>query len=457
MIGIFILLIYGLIFLLCQSEATKTLAITDVNNYIYIAKLMSEGKLLYKDIFLDNFPLAAYIGFFYRTITFGDMHLFRLTGTIEALALTGILYHYEWKKSKSMWIGLFVALTFCSSVLFMRTAFDQSGLFTSLLFFITGFIFWEKKRFTLSGVLIALAVLTKAYMFPLGLALFVSTIILHRKETVRFTIAGISTGVIILLPTILFAFPQFIEQTMKYGLVRSSIESKFYIFEMFKYDLLLVAWFFSAWFIPKKSLPIWLMAIFTPLFFFVYRDFYYVYFTMLGLVAVLAAGVWFRDWQKHRYWKYIQIAYAVILIFTIFWNAWFILTYSKDTQILPNIDELYSAIKKENPDYLYGNASITNGLSYQLKIPPFKNFVDYTGNQFETGRLNKTKLTEEVVNSRTLIIVTAIKQKDRVVPETVMIDPAVMAKAKCRNVYQHPLTRYKGIDFKYLVLIKCYN
>ena len=74
MIGIFILLIYGLIFLLCQSEATKTLAITDVNNYIYIAKLMSEGKLLYKDIFLDNFPLAAYIGFFYRTITFGDMH-----------------------------------------------------------------------------------------------------------------------------------------------------------------------------------------------------------------------------------------------------------------------------------------------------------------------------------------------------------------------------------------------
>jgi hypothetical protein len=182
MIGIFILLIYGLIFLLCQSEATKTLAITDVNNYIYIAKLMSEGKLLYKDIFLDNFPLAAYIGFFYRTITFGDMHLFRLTGTIEALALTGILYHYEWKKSKSMWIGLFVALTFCSSVLFMRTAFDQSGLFTSLLFFISGFIFWEKKRFTLSGVLIALAVLTKAYMFPLGLALFVSTIILHRKK-----------------------------------------------------------------------------------------------------------------------------------------------------------------------------------------------------------------------------------------------------------------------------------
>jgi hypothetical protein len=178
---------------------------------------------------------------------------------------------------------------------------------------------------------------------------------------------------------------------------------------------------------------------------------------MLGLVAVLAAGIWLKDWQKHKYGKYILITYGVILSFTVIWNAWFILSYSRDTQILPEIDNLYAAIKKENPDYLYGNASITNGLSYQLGIPPYKNFVDYTGNQFETGRLNKAKITEEVVHSKTLIIVTAIKQGDKIVPETVMIDPNVMAKSKCQNIYQHPLTRYRGVDFKYLVLIKCYN
>jgi hypothetical protein len=66
-------------------------------------------------------------------------------------------------------------------------------------------------------------------------------------------------------------------------------------------------------------------------------------------------------------------------------------------------------------------------------------------------------MTEEVVNSRTLIIITAIKQGTQLMPETVIVDPNVIEKSNCKSIYEQPLTRYKGIDFKYLIVIKCYK
>jgi hypothetical protein len=418
---------------------------------------MAEGKILYRDIFLDNFPLAAYIGFFYRTITFGDMNAFRLTGTIEALVLTWLLYKHEFSQSKNTFISLLATGTFCCSFLFLRTATDQSAVFTALLFFFIGYMYWEKKSFVVSGVLIALSVLTKAYMFPIGLALFFATFIQHRKKLPMFTIAGFVTGLIVLLPTILFAFPQFIAQTFQYGMVRGVIEDKWYIIDLFKYDWIIVILLISGWFVRKRSLAVWLMSIFAPLFFVFYKDFYYVYFSMIVVIAALIAGVWLRYLLQSKYGKYSSIGYAVILFLMFTYNALFLISYAHDTRILPEVDKLYNVIKKEHPDAIYAYAPIANGLSYVTGIPPYKNYVDITGNQFKSGILDKTKMTEEVVNSRTLIIITAIKQGTQLMPETVIVDPNVIEKSNCKSIYEQPLTRYKGIDFKYLIVIKCYK
>jgi hypothetical protein len=455
MIPLIILGCISLFYLLFQNEMTRTFEITDANNYLYIAHLLDQGKVLYRDIFLDNFPLATYTAWFYHKITFGNIQGFFFTGAIEGLAIVCLLYYILLKKTKNEYAALLGALTFFSSFVFIRTTTSQTGIYTAILFFTISYLFFEKKKFLWSGVFVALAILTKAYLLPLGVALFISILFEHKKETLKFVIGGVIAGLVVMLPTILFALPQFISQTFHYGLVRSTTESKMYILVYFmNFDFIIGLWVIAAWFLRKTSLPIWIMGILTPLFFFVYKDFYYIYLVMIVWIGSMSAGIWL---SKNKYKPTIIImVYAAILICILLRNGTYIISKMRNMNKLINIEKVIGIIKKEKPDYLYGPSVVVNGFSYLSGIPPYKGHIDVTAQQFGNGNLDKTKWTEEVVKTNTILVYYGSEKNGQMTLDSTVTDLKVLRKHTCRVVHKEPIEGVEAMT-THIVLIKCVN
>lgn len=453
MIPLIILGCISLFYLLFQNEMTRTFEITDANNYLYIAQLIDQGKILYKDIFLDNFPLATYTGWFYHKITFGSIQGFFFTGALEGLAIVCLLYYILLKKTKNEYAALLGALTFFSSFVFIRTTTSQTGIYTAILFLSISYLFFEKKKFLWSGIFVALAILTKAYLLPIGIALFISIVITHRKDILRFIMGGVIAGLVVMLPTILFALPQFISQTFHYGLVRATTENKMYILVYFlSFDFIIAFWVAAAWFLRKQSLPIWIMSILTPLFFLAYKDFYYIYLVMIVWIGSMSAGIWLA---KNKYKPTtILIVYAVILSCVLLRNGTYIVSKMRNMNKLINVDKIVEIIKKEKPDALYGPSVIVNGFSYLSKIPPYKNHIDVTAQQFDNGNLDKTKWTEEVVKTNTILVYYGSERNGQMTLDSTVTDLRVLRKNKCRVVHKEPLEGVEAMT-THIVLIKC--
>lgn len=453
MIPLIILGCLSLFYLLFQTEMTRSFEITDANNYLYIAHLIDQGKILYKDIFLDNFPLATYTAWFYHKITFGSVQGFFFTGSIEGLAIVCLLYYILLKKTKNSYAALLGALTFFSSFVFIRTTTSQTGIYTAILFFTISYLFFEKKKFVISGVFVALAILTKAYLLPMGVALFITLFFEHRKELWKFILGGVAAGLVVMLPTIFFALPQFISQTFHYGLVRAITESKLYILVYFlSFDFLIAFWVVAAWFLRKSSLPIWLMSLLTPLFFLVYKDVYYIYLVMIVWIAAMTAGLWL---SKNKFKpSVIIILYAVILSCVLLRNGTYIITKMSNMNKIISVDKMVAVIKKEKPDALYGPSVLVNGFSYLSGIPPYRDHIDMTAQQFDNGNLNKTKWTEDVVKTNTILVYYGSEKNGQMTLDSTVTDLSVLRKNKCRIVHKEPIEGVEAMT-THIVLIKC--
>lgn len=331
------------------------------------------------------------------------------------------------------------------------------GLYNAVLLFLISYILWDWKKYTWSGVFAALAVLTKGYMLPLGFSLFLATFIEHRKYLLRFTLAGLATTVVVLLPTLLFAFPEFIQQTIGYGLVRQPTQDKWFMLKyLFSYDFVMVIMVLSGVLLRKESLPLWLMSIITPWFYLFYKDIYYMYFSMAALIAALNTGTFLIYFAKHKYANYIFIGFAAVLILSFIHSGMYILTGFENNKQIKDIDKLLAAIQKEKPDYIYSYASTSNGISYMTGIPAFKGHIDITSNQFQNGLLDKTKITEEITGSRTVLVLYASKQNDQLIIDSKIVDMAVLIKKGCRVTYRHPLD-VKNAILNHFVVMKCYK
>lgn len=454
MVPLVVLGCLSLFYFLIQSLVTRTFEPTDANNYLYIATLLDQGQIVYKDIFLDNFPLAVYTAWFYKTITFGNMQAFFVTGSVEGVLITLLLYWILLTKTKNQFASLLGALTFFSSFIFLRTSTSQTGGYTALLFFSLGYLFFEKKQWFFCGVFAACAMLTKGYMLPLVLAVGIAILIKNKKDIIWFTVGGLLISIVVMLPTLLYAFPEFIYQTFHYGLIRQPAEDKGYIFQfLYIFDFTIIAWIISGWFLYKKDTTVWLLCILTPLFFVFYKDFYFIYFEMVALVAALSAGTWLARIKKPLA---IYIIYSVVLTILLVRNGYTVVKELRDFHASFNLDTLISVLKKEDPDYIYSHAYISNGLSYITGIPPYGGYIDITPNQFTTKILDKTQITKEMMKTKTMIILFGTRRENRaMIIESSIIDNKVLTENKCKYIHKHAISTIRDAT-RYLLLVKCY-
>lgn len=400
--------------------------LSDSNIYFYTGYQLLHGKILYRDIFFTNFPMLPYVSALYFLLLFGNLKLFFLTPAIEASIVAFLIYLIVSKQTRNVLLSALSSLLYLCSFIVLSTSDHQSGVFLASLFAVLSYYFFQEKKYLLTGVFITLALLTKAYFIPILVAYLFTLFFepfdsaqgkLDREHTlsqlpqllrrISWFLAGfIFTCFIILLPTLLFAFPDFIKDVFVYSLTRTQgVQKGTLLWFFFTHDIVLsviVLWNLTL--LIKKQF-FGFLSLFGILFFFFYQDIYYLYLNFLIPFLCLSFPFLYETLHKQlKLQKYIAptlIAIALLINLSVY------LTGYKNLQKV-DIVTMTAAIKKVNPPVLYGINSLTPALSYTTGIPLLDTIIDTNPNIYHKGILSARTMSEDAVRQHALLVANGV-------------------------------------------------
>lgn len=396
--------------------------LSDTNIYFYTGYQLLQGKVLYKDVFFTNFPLFPYISSLYSLLTGGSLLAYYFTAVIEAVITGFIVYVITLKQYKNMLLSSVCSTLYLFSFMLLSTTDHQSGVFIASLFAVTSYYFYTEKKYLLTGIFIALTLLTKAYFLPIFLTYIVMLLFeRHHKEgesrsfisqfstslrsarTIKFILGFLATTLIVLLPTFLFARQDFIRDVFEYSLTRSEGIPKFRIFWFFlTHDLLITASLIYAIIMIRIHRFFGVLSLFGLAFFFLYKDVYYLYLNFFLPFLSLSFANLYVDIEK-RFVIQKMILPTIIGIF-LFVNLMIYMSGYRDLQNIKNIDQLVTAIKTIDPPYLYGGNGVTPALAYLTNTPLVNPMVDMNTNIFRKGFLSAEDLTKEALSKKAMFV-----------------------------------------------------
>lgn len=429
--------------------------LSDTNIYFYTGYKLLHGQILYKDIFFTNFPLLPYLSAFYYLLTGGKLSLFFLTPMIEVSATSFVIYKII-KAKNSPPLALISSFLYLFSFIVLSTSDHQTGVFFASFASVLSYYFYLNKRFVLSGIFVALALLTKAYFLPIlltYLAVFVSG--KEWRSLFNFLKGAAVAGFIIMLPTLLFAFPDFVKQVFEYSLTRSQGIGKsgiiwFFITHDFTLFVLLLFSLLSI----KKDKFLGLLSLFGIVFLVFYQDVYYLYLNFLVPFLVLSFANFYRT-MKTNFDLQKAIIPTVLFPLVLYSIASYI-TGFRNLQKLNNFSEIVETIKKENPKALYGVNDIAPALSYATQVPLLNGVIDTNANIYRKGILDARKMTRDAIGQKALIITHGLDYPQQGVTELVTdeIFDAEAVKKSCKLVGSFPV-QTEGPENR-LNLMRCY-
>lgn len=452
-----ILILLSLIFLfLTLKIANNEVRLSDTNIYFNIAYQIFNGKLLYKDIFFLNFPIFPYVSFFYYIISGKNIEYFYLTSAIEVSIITTLIYAITFNKTKSFLISIASSFLYIFSFIVLSTSDHQTGVFTASLFAVLGFFFFQKEKMFLSGVLVALSFLTKAYFVPILISLYLYTIFKKNwKNLSKFTIGLTAAGLIILLPFLILTPKQFFYEIFNFSLTRPVALSKITILWFFitKDFLLFILFIFNILNIKKNQLFA-LLSIFSILFFVGFQDIFYLYLNfIIPFLCISLYEMYYFLREKFKLQKFVIP--TIVFIFLIY-NL-FVYVYSyRDLGRIYNFGTIVDKINQEKPDYLYGSNDITPALLSITKIPALGNVSDAHEYYFTKKIYDKKTLTDKAVRSKTIIITQGADYPEYNIKQEILDNIFVKETIyeNCKNILSVPV-KAEG-NTNRINIFKCY-
>ncbi len=415
--------------------------LSDTNIYFYTGYQLLQGKILYKDIFFTNFPLLPYLSSVYYLLTGGNINLFFLTPIIEASTAGFLIYSVVYKQHKSLFLSALSSIIYMFSFIVLSTSDHQTGVFFASIVSLSSYYFYLNKRFVISGVFLAFALLTKAYFLPILLT-FLAVFIINKnwKQLVSFLIGAGASGIIVILPTIIFAFPDFIKDVFQYSLTRSQGIGKSNIAWFFiTHDFVLIILLIFSIINIRKNKFLGLASVFGILFFIIYQDIYYLYLNFLVPFLVLSFPSFYNSIQKN-----FNLQKAILPTIIIPFLLYNFITYNsnfRNLQKLSEVEKIVEAIKKENPKALYGVNDITPVLSYMSGVPLLNGVIDTNANIYRKGILDSKKLTSDAISQKAIIITHGYYYPSEGVEESVTdeIFDENQVKKSCKLVKSFPV------------------
>jgi hypothetical protein len=430
--------------------------LSDTNIYFSTGHKLLEGQVLYRDIFFTNFPLLPYLSSIYFLLTGGSVSLFFLTPVIEVSAISFLIYLITKEKTGNTFLSVTSSVLYLFSFIILSTSDHQTGVFFASLTAIISYYFYLHKRYLVSGIFIALTLLTKVYFLPVLFALL-TILILDRKwmKALRFLIGAGVTGIIIMLPTFLFALPDFINNVFLYSLTRSQgIDKSGIIWFFITHDFLLFVLLLFNLFNIKSNRFFGLVSLFGILFVFFYKDVYYLYLNFLIPFLALSFPEFYKFIQKN--FQPQKAILPTVLAPFVFYSIISYVNGFQDLQKLNNLSEITNAIKKENPQVIYGVNDIAPVLSYTSGVPLLNNIIDTNSNIYRKGILNAKKLTSDTIAQKGMIIAHGLSYPEYGVEEAVVdeIFDKEQIKKSCKLVKSFNI-KMEGPENR-LNLLRCY-
>lgn len=450
------LILAGILFIFLHSLSLG-LKISDTNVYFYEGYLITQGKILYKDIFFTNFPLFAIISSIYYYLTLGNIDLFYLTSSFEVV-ITSIFIFIILKDKKENLTPIIAALLYLFSFIILTTSAHQTGVFIASLFSVISYYFLIKEKATISGIFMGLAIMSKAYFIPIFLAIGIYLFLKDRKKILFFLTGSIGISLIILTPFLIFARQGFIEGVYKFSLFRPPGVEKTGVFWFFiVHDPILFALLIFNIFNLRREKFFALVSIFSIIFFILYKDAYYLYLNFFIPFLCISLPNFILFFKTNFKFQPLVISTVIILIILI--NIYLYSTSYINLSLLPDSKKIIEIIKKEKPNFLYGLNTLTPAFAYETKIPMLDNVYDTNENFFKMGLLDKKILTKEALSKKTLIISDGYVNNNLRIKDYIrdgILDRGEVIK-KCKPILFQTLEPENSGELKVLItVIKCF-
>lgn len=430
--------------------------LSDTNIYFNIAYQIIHGKILYRDFFFSNFPLFAYISSFYYFVTGGNINLFYLTSIIEVGVITFLVYLITYDSTKNNLISTISSLLYIFSFMVLSTSDHQTGVFTASLFAVLGFFLFKKNKLFISGALIALSLLTKAYFILIPLS-FLTILLINRnwRKLLQFSIGFIITLIIVLLPSLIIAPNQLFNDIVGFSLMRPSGISKtevgwFFITKDFIFFALLIFNLLNF----KKNKFFAAVSFWGIAFFVYYQDVYYLYINFV--VPFLCLSLYeFFEFSKNKLGIQKLVIPTIIFIFLTL-NLFIYVSSYRNLQKVNDMNKILAVIKKEKPEFLYGVNDITPALLILTRTSPLDNIRDAHEYFFMKKIYDKELLTDKAIKSKTIIITHGADYPDYNIKQDILDNIFVKETIyrSCRNILSIPVLS-EG-DANRINLFKCY-
>jgi hypothetical protein len=449
-------LLFLILLFLIVKVGNNGIRLSDTNIYFNIAYQISQGKILYKDIFFSNFPFFSYVASLFYFLSGKNLELFYFTSNIEVATITFFIYLVTYRKTKNYLVSITSSILYILSFMVLSTSDHQTGVFTASLFAVLSYFFLQERKILLSGILIAISITTKAYFLPIFLAFF--TYIFIKKEwknLLKFAVSSAVTGLIILMPFLIQAPQQLISDILGFSLTRPAGLSKINIawFFILKDFLLFILLIFNILRI-KKNILFGLISAFSIIFFFTYQDIYYLYLNFLTPFLCISYYE-FYYFVKNNFNVQKMVIPTVILAFASC-NLFLYLSSYRNLGKVQNINRILKTIIAEKPSFLYGANDITPAIIALTHIPALENVNDAHEYFFMKKIYDKTLLTNSAIKNRTIIIAHGADYPEYNVKQDILDNIFVKDSIykNCKNILSAPVLS-EG-DTNRVNLFKCY-
>jgi len=156
-------------YLWAKSFALHYTASGDENAYFYMAKLMAEGKVFYRDFFFAHPPLELALLAALHVLFGFNLLLLKLTSILPPLIAAGFIYHRFWKTGRPGAGIAFLAL-FLFNYEFLKISSHPFGLSLTGALLMMSLYFFLEERPGAAGIFWGLGALVGLYALPWGAA-----------------------------------------------------------------------------------------------------------------------------------------------------------------------------------------------------------------------------------------------------------------------------------------------
>lgn len=406
--------LFAVLFIFIVLRGLKTAQPGDENVYYYMGKLISEGKLPYKDFFYAHPPLHIYlIALIYKLFGF-NIVILKSVPLISTLVSAFFILKIVKEKFGDI-EAIIAALLFLSSYSIIFNSVFSFGIDVATMLLVIGVYFLlNKSNYFLCGVFFGLAGITRLLVLVPISMIFVLVLFANRKNF--FKLSSTFLIIFLLVNGIFASFfgDAYLTPVYKFHLLKS-LGGK----ENFKEytDILKLNWllFSSAllYVFVKNKKPVnvfIIISIFYLLFLItlkkIFGFYFIVVFPFLAIIGGYSVVTIFKDFNMPKKWK----IFVVMLLFSIFiWNL------ASDILFLEKIgftgfqrgkDLTDFVLKNSKKDtLLFGDDSIVTLLALLTSKKIALNVVDTNNQVFITGIVDLKRVLTDLKGKDVLFII----------------------------------------------------